>query len=138
MSPLPTAREGAAIGPGVGVPLPPVPTYLPVSSSAPLSHHDHFLGPLAHHSEVGRGPLAVAPPPPFLLDPKGGSPYGSIYGSLASQHNTSLDCQPADLSIGSSGTRFPYGQEEYFLTVLHGLQVIKWDTIWSGYVALIK
>jgi hypothetical protein len=77
--------------------------YLPVSAAAP-AHSDHYLAHIPHGGDGGHGPLAVPPPPPtFLLDPKVPSPYGSVYGSSMASLNTSLDCQPADLSIGSTG-----------------------------------
>jgi hypothetical protein len=78
--------------------------YLPVSAAA-AAHSDHYLAHIPHGGDGGHGPLAVPPPPPptFLLDPKVPSPYGSVYGSSMASLNTSLDCQPADLSIGSTG-----------------------------------
>jgi hypothetical protein len=96
VSPSPAGKDVS----GRGDVLPPaVSSYLPPASSA---HGEQFLGHMPH-GDGGHGPLAVPPPPPsFLLDPKVPSPYGSVYGSMASL-NTSLDCQPADLSIGSTG-----------------------------------
>jgi hypothetical protein len=72
--------------------------------AAAPAHSDHYLAHIPHGGDGGgHGPLAVPPPPTFLLDPKVPSPYGSVYGSSMASLNTSLDCQPADLSIGSTG-----------------------------------
>jgi hypothetical protein len=103
LSPLPAAGKEPARS--ESLPVVVSSPYLPVSAPA-AAHSDHYLAHIPHGGDGGHGPLAVPPPPQpptFLLDPKVPSPYGSVYGSSMASLNTSLDCQPADLSIGSTG-----------------------------------